>query len=93
MALSFDDGSVDPQRWEQEERPEYAKRASMVGAATLMTNYLGTGAPQADVCYGGAMVVPADGSVLDCFPLGQEGILFVDLRQRRRTSACSGLSR
>jgi N-carbamoylputrescine amidase len=73
-ARSFDDDSHNQERWDREEKPQYVERVKRVGATALMTNYLGD-----DGSFGGAMVVSSAGSVIDCFPLGKQGILYSDL--------------
>ncbi|MBM3238649.1 carbon-nitrogen hydrolase family protein [Candidatus Poribacteria bacterium] len=75
FARCFDEDCQCEQRWNREEKTEYAKRVKLVGVTTLMTNYLS----EVDGCFGGAMVVSGDGTVVDSFPLGKVGILMVDL--------------
>ncbi len=78
FARCFADGSVDQGRWDEEEQPAYVERVRMVGATALMANYLA--APDLlGGAFGGAMAVTGDGTVIDRLPLGQEGMLLVDL--------------
>lgn len=77
IARCFLDGSYNQERWDREEKPEYAKRVKQAGVTTLMTNYLTD--KDFDGYFGGAMVVSSNGAVVDSFPLGKVGILMVDL--------------
>ncbi len=80
FARDFDDGTWDQARWDGEEAPAYAERVRLASVTTLMTNYLaGEGLPD-DHSFGGAMVVAADGQITHRFPVGQSGMLWVDLR-------------
>ncbi|MFQ6042501.1 MAG: carbon-nitrogen hydrolase family protein, partial [Candidatus Poribacteria bacterium] len=75
FARCFDEDCQCEQRWNREEKAEYAKRVKLAEVTTLMTNYLS----EIDGCFGGAMVVSGDGTVVDSFPPGKVGILMVDL--------------
>jgi len=77
FARRFRDRSYDQKRWDREEKPEYAKRVKLAGITTLMTNYISD--RDFSGSFGGAMVVSSDGTVVDSFPLGEAGILMVDL--------------
>ncbi len=79
FARSFADGTFDQERWEREERPAYCERVRRVGVTTLMANYLSD-----DGCFGGAMAVAADGTVLTSLPIGREGILYAKVIQLPR---------
>ncbi len=78
FARSFDDGSIDQQRWDSDEIPDYAGRVGLLGASALMVNYLGTPA-LGDHSFGGAMVVSGDGRLLAHLPLGREGLLVAEV--------------
>jgi len=84
FARCFDDGTHDQERWDTEEEPAYVDRVRSLGATTLMTNYLADRDLMGGA-FGGAMAVAGDGIVMDSLPLGQAGILLIDL-----PSACSG---
>ena len=77
FARRFRDRSYDQERWDREEKPEYAQRVKLAGITTLMTNYVAD--RDFSGSFGGAMVVSSDGTVVDSFPLGEAGILMVDL--------------
>ena len=79
FARCFGDRSVDQARWDRDEVPEYTHRASMTGATCLMVNYLAGEDLPDDGSFGGAMVVSADGEIIERLPLGQTGLLVVDL--------------
>jgi predicted amidohydrolase len=81
FARSFGDRSVDQARWDREEVPEYTKRATMTGATCLMVNYLGGKDLEEDATFGGAMVVSTRGEIIDRLPLGETGLLMVDLEK------------
>jgi predicted amidohydrolase len=78
LARCFSDGAIDQQRWEEEELPDYAERVRRARATALMVNYLA----EPDLlggAFGGAWVIGRDGEVLSSLPLGEEGMLLVDL--------------
>ncbi len=78
LSRCFSDSAVDQQRWEEEELPDYIERVQRAGATALMVNYLA----ETDLlggAFGGAWVVSPDGTVLASLPLGEEGMLLVDL--------------
>ena len=79
FARAFDDGSHSQGRWDREEKAQYQQRVKLVGVTTLMTNYLADERLDGDSSFGGAMVVSGDGFEIASFPLGKEGVLFVDL--------------
>jgi predicted amidohydrolase len=74
----FSDGSYNQKRWDREELPKYVNRVKMIGALTLMANYLASESLKEDDSFGGAIAVSCDGTVIGSLPLGEEGILFVD---------------
>jgi predicted amidohydrolase len=78
MARCFDDGSYDQERWDREEKHVYMERVKLAGTTTLMTNYL-AGRELDGGSFGGAMIVSKDGAEIDSLPLGEAGMLFVDL--------------
>lgn len=78
FARCFSDGSYDQERWDREEKPEYAKQVELIGVTTLMTNYLAD-RDMMNGAFGGAMVVAENGDVMNSLPLGKTGILMVDL--------------
>jgi predicted amidohydrolase len=79
FARCFSDGSFDQARWDREEEPEYVARAALLGCATLMVNELGDPLVRECPAFGGALVVSADGRVLARWPLGEPGILLVEV--------------
>ncbi|MFO8059352.1 MAG: hypothetical protein R6U70_01660, partial [Bacillota bacterium] len=73
-------------RWESEEQPHYVSRVAEMGVTTLMVNYLSDSSICRGMCgtcgggaYGGAMVVSGGGNVLAAKPVGEPGLLVVDL--------------
>jgi len=79
LARCFSDGSLCQTRWDREELPEYAGRVQMTGTPALMVNYLADSSLGGDNSFGGAWVISAAGEVLAQHPLGEEGVLVVDL--------------
>lgn len=77
FARCFDDNSYDQERWDREEKAEYAQRVRLAGVTTFMVNYLGD--KDTGNSFGGAMVVAGDGTIIDSFPLGRVGTLLVSL--------------
>ena len=78
IARCFKDGSYDQKRFDKEEKQEYISRVKLIGVTTLITNYLADKDLNGGA-FGGAMVISSDGTVIDCFPLGESGILSVNL--------------
>lgn len=78
FARSFDSDVADVQHWEREEQYCYAERVRMIGAPTLMANYLAD-QPGLGDCFGGAMVVAATGAILARLLLGRPGLLMIEL--------------
>jgi len=78
LARCFSDGAVDQQRWKEEELPDYIERVQRSGATALMVNYLAGRDLMGGAC-GGAWVVRPNGQVVASLPLGEEGMLLVDL--------------
>lgn len=79
FSRNFGDGSIDQERWDREEEPEYAARASLLGATVLMVNTLEDAKASDYPSFGGAMVVSATGTVLKRWPLDTVGILYADV--------------
>ena len=78
FARCFDDGAYDERRWDREERVEYARCTAKTGAVCLMVNYLADKELDGG-SFGGAMIVGRDGSILAEMPLGEPGLLLVDV--------------
>ncbi len=78
FARCFEDGSYDQKRWDTEEKPEYINRVEQAGVTTFMVNYIAD-KENAGGSFGGAMVVSSTGEIIEEFPIGIEGILYVDL--------------
>jgi N-carbamoylputrescine amidase len=73
---------VSEERWEREDKPDYAQRAKLTGATTLMTGYIAdfqSKDREYERSLGGAMVISSDGTVLASLPPGKAGILLVNL--------------
>ena len=70
---SFEDESIDQDRWQREELPDYAERVARTGVNTLLTAYL------REPMFGGAMAISGGGEVTRALPIGREGILLVDV--------------
>lgn len=83
FARCFSDGSVDQARWDSEELPAYAKRITMTKTTALMVNYLADASLPGDNSFGGAFVISCGGDIVARHPLGEEGILIVDLEAQR----------
>jgi predicted amidohydrolase len=80
FARCFTGGGSSQARWDDEEMPAYAERVRLAGAPALMVNYLADEASLPDdQSFGGAFVVSAEGRLIAQKPLGQAGLLFVDL--------------
>jgi N-carbamoylputrescine amidase len=73
FARAFEGGGYSQIKWEKEELTQYLSRVQRAGVKTLLTNYLD------DDYFGGAFSVGANGRLIDSLPLGQEGMLTVDL--------------
>lgn len=78
FARCFGDGSYNQAQWENKELPEYVARIKTIGRTALMTNYLAD-QDMLGGAFGGAMCVSGSGHVLASLPLGQKGMLVVDL--------------
>jgi predicted amidohydrolase len=78
LARCFSEGAIDQQRWQEEELPDYVERVQRIGTTALMVNYL-AGRDLMGGAFGGAWVVRPDGEVATSLPLGEEGMLLVDL--------------
>ena len=80
FAREFTGGGVAQGRWDREEMPFYAERVRILAAPMLMVNYLADGATlPTDASFGGAFVVLRNGTVAAQKPLGEEGLLMVDV--------------
>jgi predicted amidohydrolase len=78
FARNFDDYTIDQPRWDREEMPNYARRVHLAGVPALMVNYLAVPELE-DGSFGGAWYVNAAGEILASLPLGEAGLLNVDL--------------
>jgi predicted amidohydrolase len=78
MARGFDADVADDAQWHDQEQAIYAARAQKIGAVCLIVNQLG-GPPGVTACFGGALAIAADGTMLATWPLHTEGLLVVDV--------------
>jgi predicted amidohydrolase len=78
MARGFDADVADDAQWHDQEQAIYAGQLRKIGAASLIVNQLG-GPPGATDCFGGALAVAADGTMLATWPPHTEGLLVVDV--------------
>lgn len=78
FARCFDDGKHDQKRWDEKEKLEYLKRIENVGITTFMVNYLADEGLQGGG-FGGSMAVSSNGEILKEYPLGKEGILYIEV--------------
>jgi len=78
FARSFDDGSFDQRRWDEEES-KYVARAAKAGSTTLMVNLLEDRGISEWPCFGGALAASMDGKILFRLPLGQSGVLLAEV--------------
>jgi len=83
FARCFSDGSCDEDRWDREELSQYLNRVKLTGTPALMTNYLGDRSLSQDSSFGGAFFVSREGELLGRLPLGEEGMLIIDMKERR----------
>lgn len=79
FARCFSDGTANQSRWDTEELPEYAQRVRMTQTTAFMVNYLTDCSLPDDHSFGGAFVISSEGEVLASQPLGEEGILIVEI--------------
>jgi predicted amidohydrolase len=78
FARNFDDYTIHQERWDREEMPAYAGRVQRLGVPALMVNYLAV--PELDDgSFGGAWAVNAKGEVQASYPLGETGLLLIDM--------------
>lgn len=77
FARRLDSEVADAAQWEQEEQWVYARQVGRIGVPALLVNYLAD-SPAAGGCFGGALAVGADGTMLAGLPPGREGLAFVD---------------
>ncbi len=75
----FADGTADQARWDRDELPRYAERVEMARTPAFMVNYLTDDSLPGDHSFGGAFVISAKGEVLASLPLGEDGILIVEM--------------
>lgn len=78
MVRCFPDGSHDQTRWDTEELDHYAARAAVAGVPTLTVNYLADQEMNGGG-FGGPWAFSAEGEVLAELPLGEEGVLMVEV--------------
>lgn len=78
MARGFDADVADDAQWRDQEQAIYVSQVHKIGAASLIVNQLG-GPPGTTGCFGGALAVAADGTMLATWPLHTEGLLVVDM--------------
>lgn len=78
FARCFPPDVTEPQKeWDAVEWPDYARQIKMVGAFTLMANYI---APE-DLCgggFGGGFIADRHGELLKAQPLFQEGLIIYE---------------
>ncbi len=87
-----DDHSDDRERWDKEVEA-CAARAAMLGSPTLVTSYLaGPEISEADSSVGGAAAIDADGTVLGSLPVGEPGVLVVDVPSTRADASSTQTS-
>ncbi len=79
FARCFPDGTANQTRWDREELPTYAHQVRMAQTPAFMVNYLADDSLPDDHSFGGAFVISAGGEVLASLPLGEEGVLIVDI--------------
>jgi len=79
FARNFGDGSFDQARWDREEEALYVARAARLGCTVLMVNALGDPTRDPWPSFGGAMAVAPGGEVMARKPLGEPGMVFIDL--------------
>ncbi len=79
FARSFADGTADQTRWDRDELPRYAERVGMAQTPAFMVNYLTDDSLPGDHSFGGAFMISARGEVLASLPLGEDGILIVEM--------------
>jgi N-carbamoylputrescine amidase len=79
FARCFDNGTIDQDRWNRDEFPEYLKRVRLADTPALMVNYLADTLLDDGNTFGGAFAVSHTGKVIAQYPLGKPGILMVDL--------------
>jgi predicted amidohydrolase len=75
----FNDRSFDQNHWELLDQPKYAMQTKLIGVTSLMTNYLAVDGLADDYSFGGAMAISGKGVIINSFPLGESGILVVDV--------------
>ncbi len=77
QAYGPEDGSYDQGDWDKEDKPRIVQQVRIIGATTLMTNYLADKDMEGGC--GGAMVIDSDGALKASFPVGKVGILYAEL--------------
>lgn len=73
FARSFEDESYSQDKWDKEEMDDYRNKFKAIGVTTFMTNYID------QYCFGGAYAISETGEVLGSLPLGEEGMLIVEV--------------
>lgn len=79
FSRNFSDGTFDQDRWDREEESDYAARAALLGATTLMVNGLEDASITEYPSFGGALVTSAEEEALCRWPLGTPGILYAEV--------------
>jgi hypothetical protein len=75
-ARSFDHGTVDTPRWEQEEKPACIRQAGRLRTRVFIANSLCLAGR--DRSFGRALAIAAEGSLGGSLPIGRPGILTVE---------------
>lgn len=73
FARSFYDGTINQEKWQKEELPDYINQIKKTGTIALGTNYL------CEEYFGGAFIISEDGQLLKSFELGKEGMLISEI--------------
>ncbi|MHB1354457.1 MAG: carbon-nitrogen hydrolase family protein [Anaerolineae bacterium] len=92
FARSLPGGVLDQSRWDNEELPLYRERVRLAGIPALMVNYLADPSLVDDNSFGGAFVISAQGELLASLPLGEQGMLLVDLSKGGATVSGSSIA-
>ena len=75
MARSFEDNTFNQRKWDNEEEIYYTERVKQIGIKTFIVNYLS----DFDYSFGGTFYISNRGKMLSKYPLGKEGILYVNI--------------
>ncbi|MFH1514297.1 MAG: carbon-nitrogen hydrolase family protein [bacterium] len=76
---TFDDGSIDQEKWDFEEESFYAARALAANATVFFVNSLEDHENKKEPSFGCALAVNPEGRVMGKLPLGKSGLLILDL--------------